>query len=152
MGHDDEMSCLKREYLRKRNTISFAINSNEGSTKDGIGDFDFLIPPSTYPEHQKSQYALFKLKSFYIIDCTDTDRYTEQSGTSSGVATTTINDAGDFYDDGSYSSVGSTTDGSGSGATFDGVVVDGEITSVQVVDKGSGYVVGDSIILDTAEV
>jgi len=73
MGHDD-MNCAKREYLRKKNTLSFSVNSGDGTPKNEIGNFEFLIPPASYPEHQKSQYGLFKLKSYYIINQTKTDR------------------------------------------------------------------------------
>ena len=59
---------LKQEYLRKRNTISFSVNSADGVNFDDIGDFEIQIPPSSYPEHQRSQYGLFTLRSFYIIE------------------------------------------------------------------------------------
>ena len=68
------MNCAKREYLRKKNTLSFSVNSGDGTPKNEIGNFEFLIPPASYPEHQKSQYGLFKLKSYYIINQSKTDR------------------------------------------------------------------------------
>tara|TARA_R100000231_G_C5310027_1_gene160127 strand:+ start:464 stop:1045 length:582 start_codon:yes stop_codon:yes gene_type:complete len=82
MGHNDEMSCIKREYLRKKNTLNFSFNSGGGEPKNEIGNFEFLIPPASYPEHQKSQYGLFTLRSFYIINQTDTERveYTDANG------------------------------------------------------------------------
>ena len=78
MGHD-EMSCIQREYLRKRNTISFSVNNTDGTVRDDLGDFEIQIPPSSYPEHQKSQYGLFKLRSMYILD-NDTNNYVANTG------------------------------------------------------------------------
>ena len=66
--------------------------------------------------------------------------------------TTTISDGGFDYDDDNYTNLASTSDGSGTGATFNVVVIDGAITSVQVVNKGSGYAVGDSIEINPNDV
>ena len=58
---------LKQEFLRKKNTFHYSVCSADGATQTAVGKFDFVIPPSPYPEHQKSQYALLKIHSFYII-------------------------------------------------------------------------------------
>ncbi len=145
MGHNDEMSCLKREYLRKRNTISFSFNSAEGENDNQIGKFDFLIPPASYPEHQKSQYGLFTLRSFYIFNQTDTDRVTISSGTTSGIGSVQLEFVGSDFTDGTYTNISCVTSGNGTGATFNVVVTDGEVESIELVNKGSGYAVGDEI-------
>jgi hypothetical protein len=145
MPHEENMSCLKREYLRKRNTISFSVNSSDGDTKNEVANFDFLIPPAPYPEHQKSQYGLFKLRSWYVINQTDTDRITTQSGTSSGIGSVQLQFVGSDFTDGTYTNISCVTTGSGTGATFNVVVTDGEVASLELVNKGSGYAVGDEI-------
>ena len=66
------MEDLKREWLRKRNTQHFSVSSVDGEINRNVGNFDFLIPPFPYPELQRSQYGLFKLKSAYIIGQTKT--------------------------------------------------------------------------------
>ena len=58
---------LKQVFLRKKNTFHYSIASLDGDTFSAAGKFDFVIPPSAYPEHQKSQYAIFKLKSLYVV-------------------------------------------------------------------------------------
>mgnify|MGYP003142845452 CR=1 FL=1 len=58
---------LKQEFLRKKNTYHYSVCSADGITSRDVNNFDFIIPPFSYPEHQRSQYALFKLESFYMI-------------------------------------------------------------------------------------
>lgn len=58
---------LKQEFLRKKNTYHFSVCSADGVLNADVNNFDFVIPPFPYPEHQRSQYALFKLHSFYVI-------------------------------------------------------------------------------------
>tara|TARA_R110002126_G_scaffold87473_2_gene210500 strand:- start:454 stop:1032 length:579 start_codon:yes stop_codon:yes gene_type:complete len=59
---------LKQLWLRKKNTFHYSISSLDGELNAEAGKFDFMIPPSPYPEHQGSQYALFKLNSMYVIN------------------------------------------------------------------------------------
>ena len=80
MPHE-EMSCIKREYLRRLNTLRLSVNSADGFTKDDLGEFNFVIPPFPSPTHGGSQYALFKLISFYIIGQDETDRVINDAGT-----------------------------------------------------------------------
>lgn len=58
---------LRQSFLRKKNTYHYSVCSADGITNQDVNNFDFVIPPFAYPEHQRSQYALFKLHSFYII-------------------------------------------------------------------------------------
>ena len=58
---------LRQMYLRKRNTFNFSVDNLVGvEGKDDVGDFNIRFPPFSFPEHQSSQYALFKLDSVYI--------------------------------------------------------------------------------------
>ena len=79
MPHQD-MSCVKREYLRRANTIRVSVNSADGFTKDELGEFNFVVPPFPAPTHAGSQYALFKLISFYVIGQDETDRVINDAG------------------------------------------------------------------------
>ena len=68
---EQETTMLKKDlrqmYLRKRNTYNFSVDNLVGiEGKDEVGDFNIRIPPFSFPEHQASQYALFKLDSMYI--------------------------------------------------------------------------------------
>eukprot|EP01047_Picozoa_sp_COSAG01_P068281 COSAG01_NODE_9835_length_2327_cov_9.378815_1_plen_276_part_10 len=55
---------------------------------------------------------------------------------------------GSGHDDGTYTDVATITDGSGSGATLDITVVDGEVASVTVNQRGSGYALDDQLLPD----
>ena len=56
------------------------------------------------------------------------------------------------YTDGSYTQVTSTTNGDGTGATFDVTISGGDITACVVYAGGSGYRRGDTITLDTTNI
>tara|TARA_R110002110_G_scaffold3937_2_gene20467 strand:+ start:1710 stop:2288 length:579 start_codon:yes stop_codon:yes gene_type:complete len=58
---------LRQDFLRKKNTFHYSVCSADGINNNDPNNFDFVIPPIGYTEHQGSQYALFKLHSFYII-------------------------------------------------------------------------------------
>tara|TARA_R100000329_G_C7608085_1_gene215711 strand:- start:349 stop:924 length:576 start_codon:yes stop_codon:yes gene_type:complete len=79
MPHE-EMSCIKREYLRRLNTLRLSINSADGFTKNDLGEFNFVIPPFPSPTHGGSQYALFKLISYYVLSQDETDRVVNAVG------------------------------------------------------------------------
>ena len=71
MPFEDKPTMLKKDlrqmYLRKRNTFNFSVVNLVGvEGNDEVGDFNIRIPPFAFPEHQSSQYALFKLDSVYI--------------------------------------------------------------------------------------
>ena len=71
MPFEDKPTMLKKDlrqmYLRKRNTFNFSVDNLVGvEGKDEVGNFNIRLPPFTFPEHQSSQYALFKLDSVYI--------------------------------------------------------------------------------------
>ncbi len=60
---------LKQMYMRKKNTINYSLDNISGiEGKDAVGDFNIRIPPMAYPNHQSSQYALFTLNSFYVME------------------------------------------------------------------------------------
>lgn len=61
-----------------------------------------------------------------------------------GINTVSITNAGSGYTNGTYS-YQALTGGTGSGATATIVVVGGVITSIQINDRGTGYVVGDTL-------
>ena len=62
------MSKETAEYVnRVRNTYHYTINSeNCSADRDEAGNFEFVIPPFPYPEHQGSQLGIFKLKEMWI--------------------------------------------------------------------------------------
>lgn len=70
------------EYRKLRNTYQYTILSDCGDDSNGrrsdAGDFDFLINPFPFPDHNSSSRAIFKLCSFYVIKqgTTDGDRLT----------------------------------------------------------------------------
>ena len=67
MGKSDVM----KEYLRKKNTYHYSVHNIDGiEGKVQTGDFNIRIPPMPFPEHQSSQYCLFKLDSMYVINQT----------------------------------------------------------------------------------
>jgi hypothetical protein len=53
-------------YDRVRNTYHYTINSQNCVNTNQAGEFEFIIPPFPYPEHQGSQIGLFSLKECYI--------------------------------------------------------------------------------------
>ena len=53
-------------YDRIRNTYHYTINSQNCVNTNQAGEFEFIIPPFPYPEHQGSQLGLFKLKECYV--------------------------------------------------------------------------------------
>lgn len=68
-----------KEYAdRLRNTRTYTFTNNCGSDNGGIneeiGNFDCVIPPNPFPQDVISSRAIFKLKSFYITEQTDTQR------------------------------------------------------------------------------
>jgi len=65
---------LAEKVSRLRNTYHYTIESDQGSPDDEIGDFEILIPPFPYPEHQGSQLAIFTLESFHITGQNATQR------------------------------------------------------------------------------
>tara|TARA_R110001632_G_scaffold202615_2_gene325772 strand:- start:10869 stop:13022 length:2154 start_codon:yes stop_codon:yes gene_type:complete len=66
-----------------------------------------------------------------------------------GVTAISLNDPGQEYTPGSYTNVGTTTDGIGSGATLNLEINGlGSITSATVNQAGSGYAVGNKILPD----
>ena len=67
------------------------------------------------------------------------------------VAVTLLNTA-TGYTDGSYTNVSSTTNGSGTGATFDVTISGGDITACVVNAGGKGYKRGNTITLDTTNI
>ena len=56
------------------------------------------------------------------------------------------------YTNGSYTNVASTTNGSGTGATFDVTISGGDITACVVNAGGKGYKRGETITLDTTNI
>ncbi len=69
-----------------------------------------------------------------------------------GVATITEDSTGEGYDNGTTADVSTTTDGGGVGLTVDITISGGALTSITIVSKGTGYEVGDSIVLDPSVV
>ena len=67
------------------------------------------------------------------------------------VAVTLLNTA-TGYTDGSYTNVSSTTNGNGTGATFDVTISGGDITACVVNAGGKGYKRGNTITLDTTNI
>ena len=61
---------LQLKYNSLLNTYSYTFESGCGDTGNGsnddIGNFDMLIQPFPFPEHNNSQRAIFKLHSLYI--------------------------------------------------------------------------------------
>lgn len=53
-------------YDRVRNTYHYTINSQNCVNTNQAGEFEFIIPPFPYPEHQGSQIGLFSLKECYV--------------------------------------------------------------------------------------
>lgn len=53
-------------YDRVRNTYHYTINSQNCVNTNEAGEFEFIIPPFPYPEHQGSQLGLFRLKECYV--------------------------------------------------------------------------------------
>ena len=67
-----EVSQQVLDYYRLRNTYSFSVESTCGDLGNGInddpGNFDVLIPPFPFPDHNRSQRAIFTLKEFWVIN------------------------------------------------------------------------------------
>ena len=68
-----------QEYAeRLRNTRTFTFSSECGNVNGGnnnaTGNFDVVIPPSPFPQDVIASRAIFKLKSFYVINQSATER------------------------------------------------------------------------------
>lgn len=68
-----------QEYAQRlRNTRTFtfvnACGDEEGGNNNLLGNFDCVIPPYPYPQDVIASRAIFKLKSFFIIGQTNTER------------------------------------------------------------------------------
>ena len=59
---------VQLEAERIRNTYHYALTSDDAEGRDDIGEFDFLIPPYPYPEHNSAQRCIFTLEGFVIGD------------------------------------------------------------------------------------
>ena len=63
---------LKQMYMRKKNTYNYSLDNIAGiEGKNDSGDFNIRIPPMAFPNNQSSQYAIFKLNSFYVLEKTE---------------------------------------------------------------------------------
>ncbi len=100
----------------------------------GIAQSSFWTQPANSqldPQHSPFQVGQ-KLKMFALA------------------STLVIIAGGTGYNDGTYTDVATTTGGGGDGMTLNIVVAGGIITSVNVVETGTGYVVDDTIIPDAS--
>lgn len=59
---------VQLEAERIRNTYHYALTSDDAEGRDEIGEFDFLIPPFPFPEHNSAQRCIFTLEGFVIGD------------------------------------------------------------------------------------
>jgi hypothetical protein len=73
-------------------------------------------------------------------------------GTQRIVSSITKTGVGSSYNDGSYVSVASTTNGSGTGAKFNLNIVSGDIETISIESGGQNYNIGDSIFLDSTNI
>tara|TARA_R110000737_G_scaffold129543_2_gene161806 strand:- start:294 stop:863 length:570 start_codon:yes stop_codon:yes gene_type:complete len=69
-----DMSEIRTYAERIRNTYYYTIESDQGDPADDLGDFQIIIPPFPYPEHQGSQMGILKITGFHITGQTDAQR------------------------------------------------------------------------------
>lgn len=69
------------ERLRNTRTFTFCnvCGDDNGGNNSDIGNFDVVFPPSPFPQDVIASRAIFKLKSFYITEQTDTNRANNNS-------------------------------------------------------------------------
>tara|TARA_R100001132_G_C3268889_1_gene91206 strand:- start:1269 stop:1862 length:594 start_codon:yes stop_codon:yes gene_type:complete len=71
---------LAEKVNRIRNTYHYQIDSGDGlNGRAEIGNFDFIIPPFPFPEHNNSQLAIFTFHSFYVCEQSNTQRVDGQN-------------------------------------------------------------------------
>jgi len=86
---------LITKYESLRNTYYYAVESDQGiGDNDELGQFELLIPPFPFPEHQRGQSAIFTLTDFFITGMTATARV---SSGAAGGATATKQDISGFF-------------------------------------------------------
>jgi len=83
----------------------------------------------------------------YQVNDTLTVNTSSLGGANGEINAFTITNGGSGYGDGSYSNTPSTTNGSGTNATFEVTVNGGVVDQVTVTDGGQGYAIGDYVYL-----
>lgn len=136
-------------FVQNASCCPLILASASVMANDKIGPFH-----GGYKESNKSKIINPKyISHFYRVDpCAPQQSVvsigaTNYTGTSTSPLTFTINAGGTGYGNGTFVGVATTTGGAGTGLTVDVTVAGGIVTAVAVNNYGSGYVVGDSVVL-----